>query len=507
MEGRLIRVPLFLAFSALVAHAAPVRITVLDQSGEPIPSRVHLQDSAGKPQNPPHGNGPTLPFWRDHFVCTGRVDIPLPEGNYTFQIERGPEFTAAVGAVTLRGNEPTNITVTLSRITDLVREGWWSGELHVHRPPEDIPLLMQAEDLHIAHVITWWNETNPWKDQPLPQNPLVPINPPHGNGFFHLMAGEDERGGGALLYLNLPKPLDITGSKREFPSSAKYLREARRHPAVHVDIEKPFWWDTPLWLSSGLVDTVGIAHNHMHRGGVLGNEAWGRARDSSKYAGPQGNGRYTQDIYYHILNCGLRLPPSAGSASGVLPNPVGYNRVWVHCGDEFSWDKWHAGLRAGRTFVSNGPLLRCRANGQLPGHTLRSNTPLEVQFDIKLDSRDKIAALELVRDGEIHPIEMGDRAKPLTPSVGVQKSGWFLVRAIADLTNTFRFASTAPWCIQINNQPPTVPRESAQFFLDWSRQRIERLSSTNLTDLQREEVLGPWKQAEQFWRKKLAGAQ
>ena len=28
-------------------------------------------------------------------------------------------------------------------------------------------------------------------------------------------------------------------------------------------------------------------------------------------------------IYYHLLNCGLRVPPSAGSASGVLPNPVG----------------------------------------------------------------------------------------------------------------------------------------------------------------------------------------
>jgi len=107
-----------------------------------------------------------------------------------------------------------------------------------------------------------------------------------------------------------------------------------------------------------------------------------------------------------------------------------------------------------------------------------------------------------VHDGQIHPMEMGDRAKTVT----FQKSGWFLVRAIADVTNTFRFASTAPWYVEINNQPSTVRRESAQFFVDWSRQRIEHLTSTNLTDLQREEVLGPWKQAEQFWRNKLAGA-
>ena len=43
--------------------------------------------------------------------------------------------------------------------------------------------------------------------------------------------------------------------------------------------------------------------------------------------GTQWDGYWTQDIYYALLNCGLRIPPSAGSASGVLPNPVGYNRV------------------------------------------------------------------------------------------------------------------------------------------------------------------------------------
>ena len=43
-----------------------------------------------------------------------------------------------------------------------------------------------------------------------------------------------------------------------------------------------------------------------------------------------GVGYWVQEIYYHLLNCGLRVAPSAGSASGVLPNPVGYNRVYVH---------------------------------------------------------------------------------------------------------------------------------------------------------------------------------
>jgi hypothetical protein len=65
------------------------------------------------------------------------------------------------------------------------------------------------------------------------------------------------------------------------------------------------------------------------RSGVMTNEAWGRPRERRRLPDPQGNGHWTQEIYYHILNCGLRLLPSAGSASGVLPNPVGYDRVYV----------------------------------------------------------------------------------------------------------------------------------------------------------------------------------
>ena len=80
--------------------------------------------------------------------------------------------------------------------------------------------------------------------------------------------------------------------------------------------------------------------------------------DGRKGPGPAGNGWWTQEIYYHLLNAGLRLPPSAGSASGVLPNPVGHNRVYVGLGaGKLSYSAWLEGLRKGHCFVTNGPLL------------------------------------------------------------------------------------------------------------------------------------------------------
>lgn len=475
-----------------VMNAAQVTLTIRESGrAQPLPARVHLQDSSRKPVKPPGS-----PAWHDHFVCAGSVEVALTSGQYGVEIEHGPEFSSVATNFTV-GGSATNFSFTLSRIADLASEGWWSGETHVHRKPQEAELLMRAEDLHVAHFTTWWNKANPWMTEPLPQRLPVRFD---GNRFYHPLGGEDERDGGALLYLDLTAPLDITGGTRHRPSSVAFAKQARERGAKWIDAEKPFWWDFPMWVAHGVVDTVGIAHNHMQRDGVLDNEAWGRARDRAIYAGPQGNGRYTQDIYYHLLNTGSRLPPSAGSASGVLPNPVGYNRAYAHVAGEFTYEKWRDGLKAGRSFVSNGPLLRARANGFLPGHVFRTNGSLQVLLEATLDSRDPVAAVELVRNGHIERVNLPSR-------ITLQESGWFLLRTIADVTNTFRFAGTAPWYVEVDGKPMQPRRESAQFFVDWSRERMAKLDAlTEITAAQKEELLQPWREAETFWQGKLTAA-
>ena len=61
------------------------------------------------------------------------------------------------------------------------------------------------------------------------------------------------------------------------------------------------------------------------------------------------------------------------------------------------------GLRAGRSFVTNGPLLRVKANGQWPGHIFRGRAgeAIDVKFDVSLDSRDPINRIEIIRNGAI----------------------------------------------------------------------------------------------------------
>jgi hypothetical protein len=266
----------------------------------------------------------------------------------------------------------------------------------------------------------------------------------------------------------------------------------------------------PAWAVSGQVDSIGIANNHMCRSQMYANEAWGRPRDRQRLPDPLGNGYWTQEIYYHLLNCGLRLPPSAGSASGVLPNPVGYNRVYVQAGETLDYAAWWANLKAGRCFVTNGPLLVCRANGELPGHVFSSaaDQPLDVELSVALTSLDRVPKIEIVQNGRVvKSVELDDaREQSRTVQFQCQGSGWFLVRAIADRPETFRFASTAPWYVESRESEPFISRSSVEFFVEWLDERRQQIVEALDDPDEQAEVLRPLDRARDVWRTKLASA-
>ncbi len=474
-----------------------LRFRVNDGEGHPIPARVHLRDEAGKAVTA-LGHKDHL----DHLTLDGERTLSLPVGTYVYGVERSPEWERVSGEVTIDEGGSQTVDVVLQQLVDLKQHGWYSGDLHIHRPADEVEDLMRASDLHIGPVITWWNDHNHWQQHSLPKQPLVRFD---GNRFAHLVAGEDEREGGALLYFGLDEPLDITGSGREFPSPMTFVQQARRQSdRLHLDIEKPFWWDVPVWLALAKPDTIGLANNHMCRDRMYETEAWGKPRDAKRLPPPLGNGYWTQELYYHILNAGLRIPPSAGSASGVLPNPVGYNRVYVHVDGELTWDKWWNGLRAGRSFVTNGPILDCQANGELPGTVFQgtSDRPFRVSLDVKLTSTDPVTKIEIVHNGEIVKSLLCEetRTQQLVGEFTIRESGWFLVRAITDNPRTFRFASTAPYYVELGEPLPRISRASCQFFVDWVNERIERVQN-NLTDPdERAAVLRSHQEAKQYWQ-------
>ncbi|MEZ6039970.1 MAG: CehA/McbA family metallohydrolase [Planctomycetaceae bacterium] len=480
--------------AGIAAETGEIHFKVTDDRGDSLPCRIHVRDSSGAPVKVAG-----YPYWSDHFVCSGQATVSVAPDNYEWEIERGPEYLRKSGKVNVRSGEIVDATAMLTSIASLRDEGWYCGDLHVHRPVSQIEPLMLAEDLDFATVIGWWNSPAP-KAVAAKQTEFQ-----FGDDRIYCTgAGEDERAGGALLYFGLNKPLDLSVINREVPSPMRFVEQARQqNPEVWIDIEKSFWWDVPTWLAVAKPDSIGIAHNHMHRSGVLDNEAWGKQRSIEQFPGPHGNGLWTQEIYYHILNCGIRIPPSAGSASGVLPNPVGYNRAYVHLGDKpFHRDNWFTALKSGRCFVTNGPLLRVRANQTHAGTILRLDETRKIDFEIHLTSNDPFAEVQVIFNGSVqHRIPCRDaRDQTLHASMELRESGWFLVRAIADVEHTFRFASTAPWYVEGENNSKRISRSSVEFFLDWLESRILNIQQ-NVSDIsQRDLVLGWHYQAREFFR-------
>jgi hypothetical protein len=491
---------LLVAGRALGANEQLVLRVVDRDNQKPLPCRMHLKNAQGRPVKIPD-----VPYWKDHFVFDGEITLKLPRGAYTFEIERGNEYLLRTGHFRIEPFANDRKTIDLKRYIDMAKQGWYAGDLHVHRPPDDIPLLMRAEDLYVAPVITWWNKTNVLARQKQLEKTRVQFD---GQRYFDLLGGEDERQGGALLFFNLQKPLDLTAATQEYPSPMKFLEEAASGTGVHIDIEKPFWWDVPVWLASGRAHSIGLANNHMHRDGVMDGEAWGKPRNKTLFPGPWGNGRWSQAIYYHVLNAGLKIPPSAGSASGVLPNPVGYNRVYVFCGENFDYDRWFAGLRAGRVVVTNGPLIMPSVNGELPGHTFQvdAGKSIELEIGLTLSTRDKVEYLEVVKNGRVeHEVRLDDWAKAggKLPKIRFDSTGWFLVRAVTNVKNTYRFATTGPYYVEVGYKP-RISRASASFFLEWVRERMAQIKLDNAN--QQKEVLAYHQQAEKFWRERVSNA-
>lgn len=494
------------AASGCGAYPAPVsrvEISVHDTEGRPLPCRIHLIDDQGKPQK-----AAGQPFWHDHFICDGRASVPVAPGTYQYAIERGPEYLRQIGTFEIAAEEGRTLDVTLERATNLRAANWYSGDLHVHRPIADIEALMQAEDLDFAPMITWWNNRNVWASTAVPKQVERRFD---GHRLYTLMAGEDEREGGALLFFGLQEPLEIATDDREYPSPMQFVEAARkREPGVWIDIEKPFWWDVPVWLASGQMNSIGVANNHMCRSQMYPSEAWGKPRDTKRLPAPLGNGYWTQEIYYHMLNAGLRLPPSAGSASGVLPNPVGYNRVYVHLDQRFTSEAWYRGLSRGHCFVTNGPLLLATADGQLPGSAieLQPGERRNVRITLQITSQDPIRELALIHNGVVAAtVECSDEQNQSHAfELAVDGPGWFLVRAIANEDNTFRFASTAPWIIEVPGAPPHISRVSVEFFRNWAAERADHVKANVSDASHREQVLNWHDKARDFWAARLAMA-
>ena len=289
-------------------------IVVDKDTGKPLPCRLHL---TGPKKNV--RKVPKLPFWHDHCAMPGKVLLRLPNGNYEFLLECGLEYLWQKGHFTIEQLADDSKRVEMRRFVNMSANGWWSGDLDVRRPARDVELLMEADDLHVAEVVTWRNDKNEWGNKP-PEKPLVRFD---GNRFYHLLAGAVTRSGTEVLLLNSPTLLKPPGGEGEYPPLMNFLLKARESADLWIDVDRPYWWDLPVLVATGQVDSIEMARaatsnaRARSRTSRAGDPAIGSAIPTR---GAMPDGRRTSTSNSSNVGCGFRRRPAAARARPPTPS-------------------------------------------------------------------------------------------------------------------------------------------------------------------------------------------
>jgi hypothetical protein len=435
------------------------------------------------------------PYYLGSFIVNGSADVDVPAGAYTVVAEHGPEYTRVEREIEVPEGPPVRLNLQLTPWIRMREQGWWSGDMHVHHSAADAPGIAQAEDLNFTVLVNRGKQ-----DLFRPENwPAEPLRQVSDVDWVSLRNAEDERRGGSWIWNALQAPLTLARESGWYPQGLGYTREAHaeRPPGSVLpwfDIDMPFWWEVPVMVALGQPDSLDILHNQFMQYGIDQSEYWGRPRDRSEYPGWQGFVDYCMGLYYRYLNLGYRLPPSAGTGTGVMPSPAGYDRLYAHLDGPFRMEDWYRAIRDGRSFVTNGPMLF--VTSKIDG---RANA-----IDASAEAREPIDRMELVANGQVvEKISAPANAHRMQAhfQIDPRKYSWCAVRCFLKTPDNIRLAHSSP----IYLPGKWDARADAAYFAAWIEQLIQQTVEDTKrfpSDSQREEVLATYRQALAVYREK-----
>ena len=345
-----------------ILPAATVHLSVRDHDGAPTTVSITIRDALGRVYPAQTKRAlPDLVFQRHVYRETGQT-LTLPPGDYTVETGRGPEYVRQIARRTVSATG-ANWDIRLQRWIDPGARGWYSGDSHVHaagcahymQPEEGVSpavLAPQAagEGLAIASVLTWGPGFYTQKLNFTGRD--NPVSTPATRLHYDLeVSGFPSSHCGHLVMLRM-KGMDYPGTTKieQWPSSnAPVLRWGRAQGAitgyahsglglwagttdVPYDAIPPFDGiganDFIVTLPEGLVDFMSICNQPP----------------ASELT-----------IWYHTLNAGLRAR-IAGETDWpcIFEDSMGMGRSYVKLDGALTYEGWCAGLKAGRSYVSEG---------------------------------------------------------------------------------------------------------------------------------------------------------
>jgi hypothetical protein len=440
------------------------------------PARWYLLASDGKTYVPEHAyqRVPGRAGHGDYFHAGKHFVIDLPAGEATIEAVKGIEYEPVEKRVAIKAGEVAHLDLTMHRATHMNALGWYGGSDHTHmnyggnlrNTPENMMFMADAEDLNViaAKICNKDNRIFDWQ---------YFTGKPHAlstsGRILHF--GEEYRAPfyGHINVINLRKHLIspfITGYEQtavasQYPSNTDVFQAAHAEGGIGGYVHP--WSREPE--KAGYAVARGFAVD-LALASFEYLEVLTRA----------GHFTNTSKTWHRALNCGFKIAASAGEDSilSMHATPIlGQSRIYVYLGAELTWDRWIDGIRRGRTFVTNGPLLNFQVNGEIPGseiHLPAGGGTVEVSG--RFDSIVPVDRMELYRNGAvIETVSAGGRHGELHKRIPVTRSGWLTLRAIGNtphhpVEDAYVVAETSPVYVYCGDEP-IRSREDAEYFLRW----------------------------------------
>jgi hypothetical protein len=319
----------------------------------------------------------------------GSFSINLPKENVRMEVVKGFAYTVVDTVLNLSFlKSPLNIH--LKKWFEFPHGQWYSGDVHVHSiDPETGLLEMKAEDLNVCNILTSDFTTDQDRFRGAPEPFSDSLHLVYVNQEFR----EDRLGHVNLL--NLKKLIEPVKTMREFqyPLNLKGLDEARSQGG-YVS-----WAHFAAW--PGLEGPLDIVLNKVHSVELLSTiEPFSEPTFVSDVV-PDIRMNPGLRIWYRLLNCGLKIPATAGTDKMSNWVTVGANRVYALTEGKFSYQAWIDALKRGATFISNSPFLLCTVDGKNPGEEINIRKNAKVNITAEVWSQFPLDRLEIVANGKV----------------------------------------------------------------------------------------------------------
>ncbi len=386
---------------------------------------------------------------RKYAFIDGTCEIRLPGGPIHVEVHKGPEYKPLLQEV----NQPLGkmaLRLTLERWIDLRSQGWYSGDTRCHLLTPHAALLEgAAEDVAVVNLLAQEMDF-PAAD---PQRPLGSLRQTSYPAAPNLLAFSGQRPAvempGHMVVVNT---LNYHGRLGEFsavPGVLGVLALLNCHRVVyplrfggHTRIVRgrfrQFGWDD--WTLADWCDQC-----HRKGGLVIGCGPYWNLEGGSYNGGetladlilgkidaleiaPRALSD-TFGFWYALLNSGFQIPLAGASGKDWNNSPLGFVRTYARLrdGEPLTYAHWIEAVRAGRTFVTMGPLLTFTVNSLEPGSVVQLPQASTVQVRAEARSLEPFESLNLFMNGKLLKT-VKPKGSPLTAvlerEVKASKNSW-----------------------------------------------------------------------------------